>query len=159
MQLLDKFNNQEVDQEASSKLKNEKFCSTATSSTETSNDDAIALSFKGVPPSPPPQSRRFNIVLSGIDEHPPGTPRSVRLSRDVASISSVLDKLVNFLSDQSIRDCIRLGKFTTTGSRPILVILNRVSDVSKILSNKHKLSDCSPGILIRPDLSPSQRKA
>uniref|UniRef100_A0A1X7V5X7 Uncharacterized protein n=1 Tax=Amphimedon queenslandica TaxID=400682 RepID=A0A1X7V5X7_AMPQE len=112
-----------------------------------------------VPPSPPPQSRRFNIVLSGIDEHPPGTPRSVRLSRDVASIFSVLDKLVDSLSDQSIRDCIHLGKFRTTGSRPILVTLNRVSDVSKILSKKHKLSDCSPGILIRPDLSPCQRKA
>ena len=58
----------------------------------------------------------------------------------------------------SIRDCHRLGKYSTTNSpsRPLLVSLNSTVDVHDVLFRRQCLSST---IFIKPDLSPSARKA
>lgn len=63
--------------------------------------------------------------------------------------------LLNF-SENTVRDCFRLGKYSSDRSRPLLVTLNRSCDVSGILSNKSRLAD-KPSIGIRADLPPHLR--
>lgn len=125
-----------------------------------SNPDTVQPSTRNSSPviDSSQQLRKFNIVVSGIDESPAGTPRTARLSQNLQQVSTILSQLDTSLPDNSIRDCIRLGKFNPDKKRPVLVTLNRVCDVAAVLSNKHKLSTSNPGVNIRPDLSPNQRK-
>ena len=59
------------------------------------------------------------------------------------SVCGAIQSLCPNLSDQSICDCSRLGKYSVTRSRPVLVKLARSCDVSLILSSRHKLSSQS----------------
>ena len=101
--------------------------------------------------------RKYNVIISGINESPAGTACHIRISNDLNSVSSVLSLLLPTLSDTTIRDCHRLGKFSPNHSRNILVTFNRTCDVSTVLSNKFKVADRS-SLKINPDLSPSDRK-
>ena len=71
----------------------------------------------------------------------------------------VLKNLVPSFNEYSIRECIRLGKYTQSAHsvrpRLLLVRLNKVSDVLEVLSKKSSLPN---GIYIKPDLSPSDRQ-
>uniref|UniRef100_A0A1X7U3F8 Uncharacterized protein n=1 Tax=Amphimedon queenslandica TaxID=400682 RepID=A0A1X7U3F8_AMPQE len=99
--------------------------------------------------------KKFNLVVTGLKESPPKTPRSERMKHDFDVVSSPL--LSNF-SENTVRDCLRLGKYSSDRSRPLLVTLNRSCDVSSILSNKFRLAD-KPSIGIRADLPPHLRKS
>ena len=81
--------------------------------------------------------RKFNIVVYGLQECPNGSPRHVRISKDMDSVYGAIQSLCPNLSDQSICDCSRLGKYSVTRSRPELA---RSCDVSLILSSRDKLS-------------------
>ena len=100
--------------------------------------------------------RKFNIVLYGVDECPQGTTRAGRFESDLSQAVSVLSTIDSTIQPQSIRDCYRLGKFSTQNKRPrpILLKLIRISDMTKILSNKGSLPK---PFLIKPDMSPEQR--
>ena len=58
---------------------------------------------------------------------------------------------------QSIRDCYRLGKYRLLHKRPcpILIQLNRTSDVREILASRGSVQK---PVVIKLDLSPEQRK-
>ena len=101
------------------------------------------------------ESRRGNLVISGIPECPQGTRKAERLVQDQASVAAVLSSVSPSVTSQSIRDLFRLGKYKADRHRPILVKLHKYWDASIILSNKQRLSS-SPEISIRPDLSPTQ---
>ena len=101
------------------------------------------------------ESRRGNLVISGIPECPQGTRKAERLVQDQASVAAVLSLVSPSVTSQSIRDLFRLGKYKADRHRPILVKLHKYWDASIILSNKQRLSS-SPEISIRPDLSPTQ---
>lgn len=115
------------------------------------------------PPVNPPnsatpiQSRKFNVVIYGVDECQRGTSRIQRISRDLDQVQSVISSLNCSVSPLSIKDCIRLGKYDTERPRPrpLLVSLNRVADVQSILSKRSSLS--SPYVIKR-DLSETQRE-
>ena len=100
--------------------------------------------------------KKFNVVLYGVEECPPRTPKADRFESDLSSVVSVLSTIDSNIQPQSIKDCYRLGKFSlqVTRPRPILVKLIRISDVSKILSKKNLLSR---PYLIKPDMSWEQR--
>ena len=57
--------------------------------------------------------KKYNLVLYGIAESPNGTPKSERVSSDFNTVVTALKPLNDSLSDQSIRDCVRLGKYTS----------------------------------------------
>ena len=101
------------------------------------------------------ESRRGNLVISGIPECPQGTRKAERLVQDQASVAAVLSSVSPSVTSQSIRDLFRLGKYKADRHRPILVKLHKYWDASIILSNKQRLSS-SPEISICPDLSPTQ---
>ena len=105
--------------------------------------------------------RKFNIVVYGLQECPNGSPRHVRISKDMDSVCGAIQSLCPNLSDQSICDCSRLGKYSETRSRPVLVKLARSCDVSLILSSRHKLSGQSSSqsqkIYIKPFMSASEK--
>ena len=102
-------------------------------------------------------SRKFNVVVYGIKEKPNGSLKHTRLIQDTDDVSEVFKKLDSSISAQSIRDCTRLGKYTDNKCRPVLVKLSRSFEVSSLLSQCKKLKD-TPGVSIKPDMSPDKRK-
>jgi len=100
-------------------------------------------------------TRKFNIVLFGLDECSKGTKKIDREKADLNNAAEVLTGLENSVQPHSIRDTIRLGKYNPSGRpRPLLVTLNRSSDVNSILLQRSKLK--SP-FVIKPDLSREAR--
>ncbi len=88
--------------------------------------------------------KKFNAVLYGVNECPPGTPRPIRLDSDLSNAVSVFATLYSTIQLQAIRDCYRLGKFNPSNGypRPLLIKFVRISDVAKVLTNKGNL--CQP---------------
>ena len=76
--------------------------------------------------------KKFNLVLYGIKECPKGTPRHSRLVSDLKSVADILSSIDTQVSQLSIRDNYRLGKYQPNRSRPILVKMTRSSEVSSI---------------------------
>ena len=101
--------------------------------------------------------RKFNIVVYGLEESQTGTPKHARKLQDMQKAESVFTALDSSVICQSIRDCYRLGKYRPLHKRPrpVLIQLNRTSDVSEILA---KRGSVKKPIVIKPDLSPEQRK-
>ena len=100
--------------------------------------------------------RKFNIVIYGLKESPKGTPKYNRICNDVKSVSETINSLCPELTEQSVCDCVRLGKYSIERSRPVLVKLARSCDASNILANRHKLSKF-PNVSIKPHMSVSER--
>ena len=100
--------------------------------------------------------RKFNVVVYGIKESPTGTQRSSRTKSDIDSCVNILNKANGDISDLSIRDCLRLGKFNSsrTKPRPLLVKLSRAFDVATVLSNRSKIPE---GIQIKPDMNKEEK--
>ena len=101
-------------------------------------------------------ARKFNVVVYGIAECARGTHRTERSRLDLESITNVLTETDATFNPLSIRDHIRLGKFVPDSSRPrpLLVKLNRSSDVQSLLSKENILN--AP-FRVKPDLSPEDR--
>jgi len=101
--------------------------------------------------------RKCNVVVYGVEECPPNTPRSARLVRDTNEVSKVFSSIEVNIEGSLILDCFRLGKFKPQQSRPrpILVKLHRAIDAATILANRSQLS---PPMSIKPDLSPAERE-
>ncbi len=99
--------------------------------------------------------RNFNIVVYGIKESSVGTSRQQRLANDIKEVLEVITITDDTITTQSIRDCLRLGKYTASRNRPILVKLSRTYEVQTILSNRKKLHS-KPSISIKPQLSPEE---
>jgi len=85
----------------------------------------------------------------------PKAPKRSTEKADLNNAAEVLTGLENTVQPHSIRDTIRLGKYNPSGRpRPLLVTLNRSSDVNSILLQRSKLK--SP-FVIKPDLSREAR--
>uniref|UniRef100_A0A1X7TK40 PHD-type domain-containing protein n=1 Tax=Amphimedon queenslandica TaxID=400682 RepID=A0A1X7TK40_AMPQE len=98
--------------------------------------------------------KKLNLVFHGIRECPTGTSFNARMDNDYNAVLSAIGS-----DDQSlIRDCIRLGKFQSSNSkpRPILVKFNNMKTVQSILFRPNSASD--HGISIKKDLSLHERK-
>ena len=95
-------------------------------------------------------------MVFGVEESPPKTFKSVRLQKDMESVSEIFASISVQVNPSRILDCYRLGKFKSpqTRPRPILVKLLRSIDVTAILANRWSLS--SP-LFIKPDMSPEER--
>ena len=102
-------------------------------------------------------SRKSNVVVYGIEECPPNTPKSVRLQSDSNAVSKVFSSMDVHIEPNQVVDCFRLGKFKSNQSRPrpILVKLQCTIDATTILAKRSSLS--SP-IFIKPDLSPAEQE-
>ena len=101
--------------------------------------------------------RKFNVIVYGVKESSKGTRRDKRVLNDLAATCDILSSVDAKVSADSIRDCFRLGGYKQDRNRPILVKFVRCHDASLILSNKRNLSSI-PGISIKPDLSPEDRR-
>lgn len=99
---------------------------------------------------------KFNIVVYGIKECPKGTQFAQRQNSDTTNVANLLKTLCPSISDQSIRDTNRLGKFREMGTRPILVTLSRACDASMILANSRNLPSNSQ-IRVKQQMSQEQR--
>ena len=73
-------------------------------------------------------------MIYGIDECSKGTPKKERLNND-------LDKVTSIITQEEIRDILRLGKYHEQLKQPcpLLVKLNRSSDVPVLLSKARSL--------------------
>lgn len=62
----------------------------------------------------------------------------------------------NDISVQYIRDCLCLGKFNSskTRPRPLLVKLSRIFEVDNVLYNRSKITE---DILVKPDMNCEER--
>ena len=76
----------------------------------------------------------------------------MRTTRDTESVMAIIHFVDASIPEQSLRDCLGLGKFTDEKHRPILAKLSRSCEVSSILSNPGKLNS-KPGISIKPDMT------
>ena len=101
--------------------------------------------------------RKYNIVVYGIEECPAGTPRSERSKHDVNESLSIFSNLDNDIQPFAIKDSLRLGKYKKESKRPrpVLVKMNRLIDVSSVLSKRRGLP---AGITIKPDMTSEQQR-
>ena len=99
-------------------------------------------------PRTQPQSRfvsdnKFITVLYGVNECPPGSPRSTHIESDTTSMVAVFSALDSTIQAHSIKECYRLGRFdpkrNNTKPRPILVHFVRMADVSSVLAKRGSL--------------------
>ena len=99
------------------------------------------------------QDSKFNAVLYGVQECPSGMSKSARFESDLSATVNVLSPLDSSIQSQSIKDCFRLGKFSSDAPRPrpILIKFVRVADVTCILSRRKNLSH---PYSIKSDMSP-----
>ena len=100
--------------------------------------------------------RKFCVVVYGLNENPKGTPKHCRISNNVKSASELIQPLCPELTEQSIRDCSRLGKYTSDRNRPLLIQLFRSCDASSILLNRRTLVQ-TPKVFIKPYMSHKER--
>ena len=114
------------------------------------------------PPKPPPlvPDSRYNVVLYGIVESPPDTPRSDRQKHDLDQLLNVLSNIDASLTAASIRDFHRLGKFkpSNTRPRPLLVKFLRTFEASIVLSKKDSLASSLQHVSIKRDMSLEERQ-
>ena len=105
----------------------------------------------------PTNDRKFNLVIQGIKECPHNTPRRDRILMDEEAVVNVLKCISSSLNEWSIRECVRLGRYSqhNAQSRLLLVRFNKVSDVLEVLSKRQSLP---VNIFVKPDLSPSDRQ-
>ena len=106
--------------------------------------------------TPNPEDHKYNIVVYGIQECKKGSSRHIRLSEDIGAVASLVQKVDDSIPAQSIRDCVRLGKYKEERHRPILVKLSRTCEVSAILAGRRNLR-ASPGFSIKPDMTKAER--
>ena len=95
--------------------------------------------------------------MFGIEENTTGMQKQQRIRHDLEKAGSILSMIEPAVTEASIRECRRLGKFKNGHSRPLLLELYRTLDVNTILSGRRKLST-RPDIAVKPDLSPHERK-
>lgn len=87
-------------------------------------------------------------------QSPTANSCSTRWIYFIEAVTSILSSVHSSITEYSVIDCYRLGKFSEDRCRPILVTMNRPNDVSSILADRARLSNIS----IKPDLSPEDRK-
>ena len=97
-------------------------------------------------------NKMLSIVIYGINESQPKTPRVTRQKHDVDAVLAVLSNVDSTLSRSSIQDLHRLGEFNATNPkpRPLLVRFLHTFNVLSILSNR---SLAPKDIIIKPYLS------
>ena len=98
--------------------------------------------------------RKFNVIIYGLPESQKGTAKYERTISDSNSASLAIQSICPEISQQSVRDCSRLGKYSQDHHRPrpVLVRLTRTCEVASILSNRRKLVS-TPDISIKPHMS------
>ena len=126
------------------------------SGTQPPNLDAYIPELDSQPNRASNSERKFNVVVYGIKECNKGTSRQDRVIQDTDNATSIIAKTDDHFTAQSIRDCLRLGKYTESRNRPTLIKLTRAQDVTNILANRKKLAAC-PGISIKPDMNARER--
>ena len=99
----------------------------------------------------------MNLVLFGIADCDEGNRRHTRVRQDFERAGSVLSQIQPAVTEVNIRECYHLGKFTVGNTRPLLLKLSRLVDVTSILNGRHKLFANSK-VRIKPDLTPNERK-
>lgn len=102
-------------------------------------------------------NRKFNIIIFGIKESPKGTPKLTRSDNDVEAVSDILSSMHQSITEYSVRDCYRLGRYSEDRRRPVLVTMTRSQDVALVLANRKKLAQ-RPEISVKPDLSREARQ-
>ena len=116
------------------------------------------------PPKPSLQrtraDRKFNLVVYGVREQPKGSQRHIRSAQDEETITLILSCVHSPITEYSVSDCFRLGKYSENWCRPVLTTLSRSNDVISVLANRLHLSHSSqyPHLSIKPDLTPEARK-
>ena len=99
---------------------------------------------------------KYNIVAYGIKDCQKGSSRHVHVKKDTQAVRSHIQSVDPEIPEQSLRGCVRLGKYSDTKCRPILAKLSRSHDVSLILATRGKLAS-NPGMSVKPDMTPQER--
>lgn len=101
--------------------------------------------------------RKFNLVVFGIEECPQRTAKHDRLTHDLSKVVDILSSIDDSINSSSIKDQLRLGKYSGQSERPraVLVRMVRAADVTCILSRKGSLHSSHS---IKPDLSWEDRQ-
>lgn len=94
---------------------------------------------------------KYNAVVFGIFEQPKGTPHH---SKDIEFVTNIFANVHPDINNQSVHDCVRIGKFDDVKSH---ITFNRSCDVSCIISNSFILfSECN--VSVRRDLTYEERR-
>ena len=84
--------------------------------------------------------KKFSIVLNGTSECPKGSPWHKRISHDASLAGNIIKSICPDINDYAISDCLRIGKYSESRARPLLVKFARSCDVVAVLSNRSRLS-------------------
>lgn len=120
-------------------------------------NNAISKNQTVNPPKAPQMvsDKRFNVVVYGIEESPPNTSKETRQNQDLENLLSVLSNIDPSLNSSCIQDFFRLGKFSTSNSRPrpLLVKFLRIFEANLVLSKRTSVES----VVIKPDLPFEER--
>ena len=87
----------------------------------------------------------FAELSYSLNERPRDTPHHTHFLQHNTSVGAVLSSIDESATDQSIRDCFKLGKDSPDQNCPLLVHLNRSCNVLVVLSNRRRYAS-SPAI-------------
>ena len=85
--------------------------------------------------------RKFNLVVFGISECPPGTAQCTRFAHDLNEVVNILSLVDDSIQSHSVKDLRRLGEYKGKNGKPraVLVKMIRAADASCILSKKQSV--------------------
>ena len=103
--------------------------------------------------------KKFNVVMYGLSECFKGSPRHERISCDTNLACNIIKSICPDIGDYAICDCSRIGPYSESRTRPLIVKFARSYDVATVLSNRFRISKSEhPNVYIKPFMSAAERK-
>lgn len=104
-----------------------------------------------------PKLITHHIVVYGVQECPKATVRHKRLESDMNQITSIISRIDPDIPKESIIGCLRLGRYSESKCRPILVKFSRKSEMLSILSKRRNLT-ALPDVSIKPEMTHEEHR-
>ena len=104
------------------------------------------------------KDRRKNIIIFGMKENQATNQKDTQ-TEDLREIKKILNELCEVkLNEGDVATVIRMGKYTESKKRPVIITIKTEEKKKEIFQNLQKLRRCVENITITHDLTQKQRK-
>ena len=104
------------------------------------------------------KDRRNNIIVFGIKENQ-ATNQKDKQTEDIREIKKILNEFCDVhLKEEDVAKVIRMGKYTESKNRPVIMTIKTEEKKKEIFKNLQKLRRSDENITITHDLTQKQRK-
>lgn len=104
------------------------------------------------------KDRKNNLIVFGIKENQ-ATNQKDKQTEDLREIKKILNEICEVqLNEEDVAKVIRMGKYTESKKRPVIITIKREEKKKEIFQNLQKLRRYVENITITHDLTQKQRK-